>query len=272
MAPIGTDRSARLGCARAPWDSIGTAFKVNESLSPRAPPAALTAEFCNKNSKKKNRSRPIETVAAHGRSRDVIDTFGLTVFAITACDIEAAAAHDTRNVIRKMLHSTTANFLRTRHFRTRITGARRYFEDRPHVTGGGPRDRRPVRQPAQRDLHDRCHDHGGLLRDICRSDEFMASASVDLLGEILDSSGPRPRFQRGVTNYPAIDDLVGPDHQSGAPHHLCTQRIGPDQRRHAAAGSVRQSLCRRRGNAQQAFRRARLDRRRQVERRFAAAQ
>ena len=38
------------------------------------------------------------------------------------------------------------------------------------------------------------------------SDEFMASASVDLLGEILDSSGSRPRFQRGVTNYPAIDD------------------------------------------------------------------
>ncbi|ABE62330.1 protein of unknown function DUF87 [Nitrobacter hamburgensis X14] len=38
------------------------------------------------------------------------------------------------------------------------------------------------------------------------SDEFMASASVDLLGEILDSSGPRLRFQRGVTNYPAIDD------------------------------------------------------------------
>jgi DNA helicase HerA-like ATPase len=38
------------------------------------------------------------------------------------------------------------------------------------------------------------------------SDEFMASASVDLLGEILDSSGSRPRFQRGVTNYPAIHD------------------------------------------------------------------
>ena len=32
------------------------------------------------------------------------------------------------------------------------------------------------------------------------SNEFIASASVDLLGEILDSSGPRPRFQRGVTN------------------------------------------------------------------------
>ncbi|HEU4805866.1 MAG TPA: DUF87 domain-containing protein [Nitrobacter sp.] len=38
------------------------------------------------------------------------------------------------------------------------------------------------------------------------SDDFMASASVDLLGEILDSSGPRLRFQRGVTNYPAIND------------------------------------------------------------------
>ncbi|WP_412773078.1 ATP-binding protein [Nitrobacter sp.] len=40
------------------------------------------------------------------------------------------------------------------------------------------------------------------------SNEFIASASVDLLGEILDSSGPRPRFQRGVTNYPAIDDAA----------------------------------------------------------------
>ncbi len=41
------------------------------------------------------------------------------------------------------------------------------------------------------------------------SDEFMASASVDLLGEILDNAGAAgPRFQRGVTNYPAIDDLA----------------------------------------------------------------
>ncbi|MGN6114767.1 MAG: ATP-binding protein, partial [Nitrobacter sp.] len=40
------------------------------------------------------------------------------------------------------------------------------------------------------------------------SDEYVASASVDLLGEILDSAGPRPRFQRGVTNYPAIGDAA----------------------------------------------------------------
>src|SRR5215212_7162701 len=39
------------------------------------------------------------------------------------------------------------------------------------------------------------------------SDSYIASASVDLLGEIL--GGPeRPRFQRGVTNYPTIGDAV----------------------------------------------------------------
>ena len=38
------------------------------------------------------------------------------------------------------------------------------------------------------------------------SDEYMATASVDLLGEI--SGGERPKFQRGVTNYPTIGDAV----------------------------------------------------------------
>jgi DNA helicase HerA-like ATPase len=39
------------------------------------------------------------------------------------------------------------------------------------------------------------------------SDNYIASASVDLLGEIL--GGPeRPKFQRGVTNYPTIGDTV----------------------------------------------------------------
>ena len=38
------------------------------------------------------------------------------------------------------------------------------------------------------------------------SDEYMATASVDLLGEIF--GGDRPKFQRGVTNYPTIGDAV----------------------------------------------------------------
>jgi hypothetical protein len=39
------------------------------------------------------------------------------------------------------------------------------------------------------------------------TDTYIASASVDLLGEIL--GGPvRPKFQRGVTNYPTIGDTV----------------------------------------------------------------
>src|SRR6201997_3695031 len=43
--------------------------------------------------------------------------------------------------------------------------------------------------------------------DLPTSDVYIASASVDLLGEIL--GGPdRPKFQRGVTNYPTIGDRV----------------------------------------------------------------
>ena len=38
------------------------------------------------------------------------------------------------------------------------------------------------------------------------SDNYIATAGVDLLGEIL--SGDRPRFQRGVTHYPTIGDTV----------------------------------------------------------------
>jgi DNA helicase HerA-like ATPase len=39
------------------------------------------------------------------------------------------------------------------------------------------------------------------------SDNYVASASVDLLGEILGSAD-RQKFQRGVTNYPTIGDAV----------------------------------------------------------------
>src|SRR6266702_30776 len=43
--------------------------------------------------------------------------------------------------------------------------------------------------------------------DLPVSDVYIASASVDLLGEIL--GGPeRPKFQRGVTHYPTIGDMV----------------------------------------------------------------
>jgi uncharacterized protein len=38
------------------------------------------------------------------------------------------------------------------------------------------------------------------------SDSYVASAGVDLLGEIL--GGDRPKFQRGVTHYPTIGDMV----------------------------------------------------------------
>ena len=42
--------------------------------------------------------------------------------------------------------------------------------------------------------------------DLPSSDNYIASAGVDLLGEIL--GGDRPKFQRGVTHYPTIHDTV----------------------------------------------------------------
>src|SRR5689334_8265541 len=42
--------------------------------------------------------------------------------------------------------------------------------------------------------------------DLPTSDNYVASAGVDLLGEIL--GGDRPKFQRGVTHYPTIGDAV----------------------------------------------------------------
>ncbi len=43
--------------------------------------------------------------------------------------------------------------------------------------------------------------------NLSRSDNYIAVASVDLLGEILNASD-KPKFQRGVTNYPTIGDAV----------------------------------------------------------------
>src|SRR6195952_4633068 len=43
--------------------------------------------------------------------------------------------------------------------------------------------------------------------DLPSSDNYVASAGVDLLGEILGVPD-RPKFQRGVTNYPTIGDAV----------------------------------------------------------------
>ncbi|QOZ76410.1 ATPase [Bradyrhizobium sp. CCBAU 53351] len=43
--------------------------------------------------------------------------------------------------------------------------------------------------------------------NLSSSDNYIAVASVDLLGEILNASD-KPKFQRGVTNYPTIGDSV----------------------------------------------------------------
>ncbi|WBL81687.1 DUF87 domain-containing protein [Bradyrhizobium xenonodulans] len=43
--------------------------------------------------------------------------------------------------------------------------------------------------------------------NLSSSDNYIAAASVDLLGEILNAAD-KPKFQRGVTNYPTIGDAV----------------------------------------------------------------
>ena len=43
--------------------------------------------------------------------------------------------------------------------------------------------------------------------NMASSDNYIANASVDLLGEILNATD-KPKFQRGVTNYPTIGDAV----------------------------------------------------------------
>jgi DNA helicase HerA-like ATPase len=55
----------------------------------------------------------------------------------------------------------------------------------------------------------------GLIADVTlraepqvRQQEYVTVAQVDLIGEIRDSDSATPRFQRGVTSYPAIGDPV----------------------------------------------------------------
>ena len=104
----------------------------------------------------------------------------------------------------------------------------------------------------------------GVRRPISRPPRSTCSAKS--LG------GDRPKFQRGVTNYPTIGDAVELITSQDLRTVYAPSGIGPDQCRHPAAGQLRHRLCRRRGNALQAFRGARLDRRRQIDQRFAAAQ
>ena len=107
--------------------------------------------------------------------------------------------------------------------------------------------------------------------DLPSNGDYIASASVDLLGEILGGPDPTqvPARRHQLSDYRRYRR---PDHQSGASHGLRAQRLGSDRHRHSAAGPIRHGLCRCRGNALQALRRARLDRRRQIDRRVAAAE
>src|SRR5262245_66671564 len=58
------------------------------------------------------------------------------------------------------------------------------------------------------------------------SDNYIAIASVDLLGEILNATD-KPKFQRGVTNYPTIGDAVDLITSQDLP--TTSPRTAPDQ-------------------------------------------
>ena len=97
-------------------------------------------------------------------------------------------------------------------------------------------------------------------------DEYIASASVDLLGEINTRVNP-PKFQRGVTVYPAIGDTTNLITNQELRTVYAPEFDRCHQHRPAAAGPDGDRLCQRRRNAEQAFRRGRNHRRRQVDRR-----
>src|SRR5580692_7015198 len=87
--------------------------------------------------------------------------------------------------------------------------------------------------------------------DLPTSDNYIASASVDLLGEILGTAD-RQKFQRGVTNYPTIGDAV--ELINSQELRTIYAPSGSDQ---IHIGTLQQDpgprLCRHRGNALQAF-------------------
>ncbi len=131
--------------------------------------------------------------------------------------------------------------------------------------------RRPLRQHPLRKFHHRRHDH----RSVLRGSADLRQLHRQRLGRPARRNPRRARAPQIPARRHQLSDhrrCRRPDQQSGAAHGLRAERIGPDQCRHPAAGSVRHRLCRCRGNALQAFRGARLDRRRQIERRVAAAE
>src|SRR5262249_49761499 len=81
------------------------------------------------------------------------------------------------------------------------------------LLAGGPMPLSEVRGTVGKFVSIRCTNSTivAMITDITSenmktSDLYIASAGVDLLGEIL--GGDRPKFQRGVTHYPTIGDTV----------------------------------------------------------------
>ena len=179
---------------------------------------------------------------------------------------------EARRRDRKNANHTTDSSLRTCDFGARLPRPGRTAGVRP---GGAVSE---ARATVGRFVSIRCATATTIIAMITEvscenlpsSDEYIATASVDLLGEILRRRTPQiPARRHQLSDHRRCRR---PHHHRGPPHRLCAERIGPDQCRHPAAGPLRHRLCRCRGNALQALRGARLDRRRQIDRRFAAAQ
>ena len=136
---------------------------------------------------------------------------------------------------------------------------------------GGAGDRRPLRQHPLRQFHHRRHDHRSVLRGpaVLRHLHRQRRGRPARRNPRRSGSPQIPARRHQLSDHRRCRRT---DHQSGASHGLCADRIGSDQCRHPAAGSLRHRLCRCRGNALQALRGARLHRRRQIQRRVAAAE
>ena len=119
----------------------------------------------------------------------------------------------------------------------------------------------------------------GLVYSISKSDltwsegaQNAIEVSIELVGEVRDRDERQlPVFDRGITVYPHIGADRAPHPRPRPAGRLRSRRSPFDHHRPAVAGRDHRRAHRHRRHADAAFRRCRHDRRRQVDRRLAAA-
>jgi uncharacterized protein len=144
-------------------------------------------------------------VAAKCRDFNPSKFRGLTVSLITPCIVGQTKGAATR-ILDMSISAATASFGRVISVRGSLA--------RVGLLAASQMSHTEVRATVGRFVSIRCSNSVivAMITEVsCEnlpsSDTYIASASVDLLGEIL--GGPaRPKFQRGVTNYPTIGDTV----------------------------------------------------------------